>query len=53
MWETDKGENENIILLIFVFWECFNCRWVGVQDVGLNPEARAKYLASQPLLATA
>ena len=28
VWETDEGEARNIILLIFVLWRCFNCRWV-------------------------
>ena len=64
VWETDEGEAGNIILLIFVLWGGFNCRWVWVKAeslipaffrklVGLNPEARAKYLAIQPPLATA
>ena len=74
VWETDKGEAGNIILLIFVLWGGFNCRWVWVKAesliwsqlkshlsvsaffrklVGLNPEARAKYLTILPPLATA
>ena len=73
VWKTDDGEAGNIILLIFVLWGCFNCRWVRIEAesliwdqlkshisvpvffrklVGLNPEATAKYLAIQPLLAT-
>ena len=28
VWKTDEGEAESIVLVIFVLWWCFNCRWV-------------------------
>ena len=30
VWKTDEGEAESIVLLIFVLWWCFYCRWVAV-----------------------
>ena len=35
VWEIDEGEVGNIILLIFVLWGCFNCRWVKVEAESL------------------
>ena len=26
--KTNEGGTESIVLLIFVPWRCFNCRWV-------------------------
>ena len=26
-WKTDEEEPESIVLLIFVFWWCLNCKW--------------------------
>ena len=34
VWKTDKGEAESIVLLIFVFWRCFNRRWMRGGGVG-------------------
>ena len=32
--KNDKGEAENIVLLIFVLWWCFNSRWMGGGGMG-------------------
>ena len=34
VWKCNKGEAENIILLSFVLWDCFNCSWVRSGGVG-------------------
>ena len=28
VWKTNEWEAENIVLLFFVFWRCFNHRWM-------------------------
>ena len=28
VWKADEGEAESIVLLIFVFWQCMNSRWI-------------------------
>ena len=28
VWKTDDGEEESIVLLIFVLWWCLNFRWM-------------------------
>ena len=41
VWETDEGETEGIVLLIFVIWWSFHLRWVRGYGVGQKVLSRA------------
>ena len=41
--ESHEGKAESIVLLIFVIWLCFNCRWVTDSGVGLKVLFRASW----------
>ena len=41
VWKTDEGEGESIVLLIFVFWQCLNLRWMRGGEMGQKVLFRA------------
>ena len=42
-WKTDEGEGGSIVLLIFVLWRCFTCRWVKSCGLGEKVLFRASW----------
>ena len=41
VWKTNEIEEESILLLIFVLWQCFNRRWVRGCQLGQKVLFRA------------
>ena len=49
VWKTDEGGSEgaeSIVLLIFVLWRCFNCRWMMFMDWGRKSYLRPAEITS-------
>ena len=43
VWKTDEVEIESIVLLIFVLWRSFHCRWMRGGGVGQKVLLRASW----------